>query len=105
MLGMVPPDPFGVSPPFPMSKLTRSRPLLGGTAKAGGGLVDVPPQKGIITVMKQRKIPVVTPIYSVVEGGAKRCWVGQKQINRSHELTRTKLGPMKAGCMIWGDSR
>ena len=64
MLGMVPPDPFGVSPPFPMSKLTRSRPLLGGTANAGGGLVEVPPQKGNIPAIRKRKIPDVTPIFS-----------------------------------------
>lgn len=41
MLGMFPPDPLGVSPPFPMSRLTRSRFELGGIEKFGGGCVNV----------------------------------------------------------------
>ena len=96
MLGIVPPDPLGVSPPFPMSKLTRSRPLLDGTANAGGGLVDVPRQNGNIAARKQRKFTVVTPIFSTDilswKGGAKLlCCVGRNfEMNDTGLLDPTK---------------
>lgn len=38
---MVPPDPLGVSPPFPMSMFTCERAVLGGEENGGGGTVEV----------------------------------------------------------------
>ena len=43
VLGIIPPEPLGVSPPFPMSKLTKSRPVLRGIENVDGGLVNVAP--------------------------------------------------------------
>lgn len=45
MLGIIPPEPLGESPPFPISRLTKSRPLFCGMENWGGGLVNVAPTK------------------------------------------------------------
>ena len=45
MLGIIPPEPLGESPPFPISRLTKSRPLFCGMENWGGGLVDVAPTR------------------------------------------------------------
>ena len=43
VLGIIPPEPLGESPPFPISRLTKSRPLLCGMENWAGGFVDVAP--------------------------------------------------------------
>ena len=52
MLGIIPPEPLGESPPFPISRLTKSRPLLCGLENWEGGLVNVAP-----TIVEQNQVP------------------------------------------------
>lgn len=54
MLGIIPPEPLGESPPFPISRLTKSRPLLCGMENWAGGLVNVAP-----TITEQNQVPAI----------------------------------------------
>ena len=54
MLGIIPPEPLGESPPFPISRLTRSRPLLCGIENWAGGLVNV-----ATTNIDQNQVPAI----------------------------------------------
>lgn len=69
MLGIIPPEPLGVSPPFPISRLTKSRPLLCGMENWAGGVVNVAP-----TIIDQKQMPAIgkklkAPIWSFIVMG------------------------------------
>ena len=57
MLGIIPPEPLGESPPFPISRLTKSRPLLCGMENWAGGWVNVAP-----TIIEQNQVPATSSI-------------------------------------------
>ena len=54
MLGIIPPEPLGESPPFPISRLTKSRPLLWGMENWAGGIVNVAP-----AIIDQNQVPAI----------------------------------------------